>query len=141
MSKPGFWVFSPPSGKGVNTRTNNLRVHTAGSDTHTTSVETTALNHKYCFYLWEYKCLRVRPTSVILGKFRIMTTKQSVRGGWNGVATGVQRSQVPLVLYKYAVPLRLVLISSAAHHCQTWKQICCLNSAAVVQVCSKNLHT
>jgi hypothetical protein len=27
MSKPGFWVFSPPSGKGVNTRTDNLRVH------------------------------------------------------------------------------------------------------------------
>jgi hypothetical protein len=28
-------------GKGVNTRTDNLRVHTAGSDTRTTSVETT----------------------------------------------------------------------------------------------------
>lgn len=41
------------------------------------------------------------------------------------------------ILYIYAVPLRLVLISSAVHHCQ----ICCLNSAAVVQVCSKNLHT
>ncbi len=42
MSEPGFWVFSPPSGKGVNTRTDNLRVHTAGSDTRTTSIETTA---------------------------------------------------------------------------------------------------
>ncbi len=39
------------------------------------------------------------PTSVILGKFRIMTTKQSVRGGWSGVATSVRRSQVPLVLH------------------------------------------
>jgi hypothetical protein len=29
------------SGKGVNTRTDNLRVHTAGSDTCTTSVGTT----------------------------------------------------------------------------------------------------
>jgi hypothetical protein len=44
------------------------------------------------------------------------------------------------ILCKYAVPLRLVLISSAAHHCQTWKEICCLNSAAVVQVCSKKAH-
>jgi hypothetical protein len=30
------------SGKGVNTQTDNLRVHTAGSDTRTMSVETTA---------------------------------------------------------------------------------------------------
>ncbi len=30
------------SGKGVNTRTDHLRVHTAGSDTRTTSVRTTA---------------------------------------------------------------------------------------------------
>jgi len=36
ISEPGFWVFSPPSGKGVNTQTDNLRVHTAGSDTRTT---------------------------------------------------------------------------------------------------------
>jgi hypothetical protein len=42
MSEPEFWVFSPPSGKGVNTRTDNLRVHTVGSDTRTTSVGTTA---------------------------------------------------------------------------------------------------
>jgi hypothetical protein len=32
--------------------------------------------------------------SVILRKFRIMATKQSVRGDWSGVATGVQRSRV-----------------------------------------------
>jgi len=42
MSKPGFWVFSPPSGKGVNTRIDNLRVHTTSSDTRTTSVRTIA---------------------------------------------------------------------------------------------------
>jgi len=42
MLEPGFWVFSPPSGKGVNTRTDNLRVHTASSNTRTTSVRTTA---------------------------------------------------------------------------------------------------
>jgi len=35
--------------------------------------------------------------SVILGKFPIMATKQSVQGGWSGVATGVRRSRVPLV--------------------------------------------
>ncbi len=28
-----------------------------------------------------------------------MTTKQNVRGGWSGVATGVQRSRVPLVMF------------------------------------------
>jgi hypothetical protein len=41
MSKPGFWVFSR-RGKGVNTQTDNLRVHTARSDTRTTSVDITA---------------------------------------------------------------------------------------------------
>ncbi len=35
MLEPRFWVFSPPSGKGVNTRTDNLKVHTAGFDTRT----------------------------------------------------------------------------------------------------------
>jgi hypothetical protein len=25
MSEPGFWVFSPLSGKGLNTQTDNLR--------------------------------------------------------------------------------------------------------------------
>jgi hypothetical protein len=73
MSEPRFWVFSPPSGKGVNTRTDNLRVHTAGSDTRTT-------------YIREN-----------LGKFPIMATKQSVWDDWSGVATGVRRSWVPLV--------------------------------------------
>jgi hypothetical protein len=49
MSKSGFWVFSPPSGKGVNTRTDNLKVHTAGSNTHTMSVGTTVLSHNIVF--------------------------------------------------------------------------------------------
>jgi hypothetical protein len=67
MSEPGFWVFSLLSGKGVNTRTNNLRVHRASSNTHTTSVGTTALSHNIVFICGGYKCLRVGPTSVILG--------------------------------------------------------------------------
>jgi hypothetical protein len=49
MLELGLWVFSPPLGKGVNTRTDNLRVHTAGSDTGTTSVGTTALSHNIVF--------------------------------------------------------------------------------------------
>ncbi len=65
--KTGFWVFSLPSGKGVNTRTDNLRVHTTGSDTRTTSIGTTALSHNIVFICRGYKCLRVGPTSVILG--------------------------------------------------------------------------
>jgi hypothetical protein len=61
MSEPGFWVFSPPSGKGVNTRTNNLRVHTANSDTRTTSVETTALSHNIVFICEDINALRWDP--------------------------------------------------------------------------------
>jgi len=71
MSEPGFWVFSPPSGKGVNTRTNNLKVHTASSDTRTTLVKTIALNHNIVFICGDINAFRVRPTSVILGKFRL----------------------------------------------------------------------
>ncbi len=47
--RTGVLGFSPPSGKGVNTRTDNLRVHTAGSDTRTTSVGTTTLSHNIVF--------------------------------------------------------------------------------------------
>jgi hypothetical protein len=49
MSELGFWVFSPSLGKGVNTWTDNLRVHKAGSDTHTTLVGTTLLSHNIVF--------------------------------------------------------------------------------------------
>jgi hypothetical protein len=57
MSKPGFWVFSPSSGKGVNTRTDNLRVHTASSGTRTTSVGTTALSHNIIFICGDINAL------------------------------------------------------------------------------------
>jgi hypothetical protein len=50
MSEPGFWVSHPCRvHKGVNTRTDNLRVHTASFDTRTTSVRTTALSHNIVF--------------------------------------------------------------------------------------------
>jgi hypothetical protein len=97
MSKLGFWVFSPPLGKKVNTRTNNLKVHTTSSDTHTTLVGTAALSHNIVFIDGDINVFRVGPTSVIFEKFRIMTIKQNVRGGWSGVAMGVRRSRVPLV--------------------------------------------
>jgi hypothetical protein len=89
MLEPGFWVFSPPSGKGINTRTDNLRVHTAGSDTRTTSIRTTALNHNIVFICGDINALRWDRRVL----FPIMATKQS------GVATGVRRSRVPLVIY------------------------------------------
>jgi hypothetical protein len=57
MSEPGFWVFSPPLGKGVNTRTDNLRVHTVGSDTRTTSVRTTVLSHNIVFICGDINAL------------------------------------------------------------------------------------
>jgi hypothetical protein len=49
MLELGFWVFLPPSGKGVNTRTDNLRVHLTSFNTHTTLVGTTALSHNIVF--------------------------------------------------------------------------------------------
>ncbi len=57
MLEPGFWVFSPPSSKRVNTWTNNLRVHSAGSDTRTTSVGTIALNHNIVFICGDINAL------------------------------------------------------------------------------------
>ncbi len=61
MLEPRFWVFSPPSGKGVNTRTDNLKVHTAGSDTRTTSVRTTMLSHNIVFICGDINALRWDP--------------------------------------------------------------------------------
>jgi hypothetical protein len=58
MLEPRFWVFSPPPGKGVNTRTDNLRVHTAGSDTRTTSVRTIVLSHNIVFICGDINALR-----------------------------------------------------------------------------------
>jgi hypothetical protein len=57
MSESGFWVFSPPLGKGVNTRTDNLRVHMAGSDSRTRSVGTTALSHNIVFIYGDINAL------------------------------------------------------------------------------------
>jgi hypothetical protein len=70
MSEPGFWVFSPPSDKGVNTRTNdNLRVHTIDSDTRTTSVGTTALTHNIGFICGDINALGWEPRVTILFLF------------------------------------------------------------------------
>jgi hypothetical protein len=71
MSEPGFWVFSPPSGKGVNTRTNNLRVHTAGSNTRTTSVGTTALSHNIVFICGDINALGWDPRVLFWENFRL----------------------------------------------------------------------
>jgi len=69
MSKLGFWVFSPLSDKGVNTRTDNLRVHTAGSDTRTMSVGTTARSG---WLEWRsHGCPKVMGTTSINWKGRI----------------------------------------------------------------------
>jgi len=57
MLEPKFWVFSPLSGKGVNTRTNNLRVHTASSGTRTMLVGTTALCHNIVFICGDINAL------------------------------------------------------------------------------------
>jgi hypothetical protein len=42
---------------GVNTRTDNLRVHTIDFDTHTTSVGTTALSHNIVFICGDINAL------------------------------------------------------------------------------------
>jgi hypothetical protein len=55
--EPGFWVFSLPLGKGVNTQIDNLKVHTTGSDTRTTLVETTVLSHNIVFICGDINAL------------------------------------------------------------------------------------
>jgi len=71
MSKLGFWVFSPLSGKGVNTRIDNLRVHTTSSDTHTTSVGTTALSHNIVFICGDINALGWDPRVLFWKNFRL----------------------------------------------------------------------
>ncbi len=71
MSKPRFWVFSPPSSKGVNTRTNNLWVHTAGSDTRTTSVETIVLSHDIVCICGDINVLGWDPQMLFWENFRL----------------------------------------------------------------------
>jgi hypothetical protein len=69
MSESGFWVFSPPSGKGVNTRTDNMRVHTAAYDTRTRSVVTTTLNHNIVFICGDINALRWDPRMLFWENF------------------------------------------------------------------------
>ncbi len=71
MSEPGFSVFSPPSGKGVNTQTDILRVHMAGSDTRTTSVGTTALSHNIVFICGDINVLKWDPRVLFWENFRL----------------------------------------------------------------------
>jgi len=71
MLEPGFWVFSPPSGEGVNTRTDNLRIHTAVSDTRTMSVGTTALNHNIVFICGDINALGWDPRVLFWENFRL----------------------------------------------------------------------
>jgi hypothetical protein len=66
-----FWVFSPLSGKGVNTLTDNLRVHTASSDTRTTSVGTTLLSHNIIFIWGDINALRWDPRVLFWENFRL----------------------------------------------------------------------
>jgi hypothetical protein len=84
MSEPGFWVFSPPSGKGVNTRTDNLRVHTAGSDTRTTSVGTTALSHNIVFICGDINALGWDPRMLFWENFGLW--RSNIAFGVAGVA-------------------------------------------------------
>jgi len=63
------------SGKGVNTRTDNLRVHTAGSDTHTTSVGTTT--HSGWLEWRSHGCLKVTGTTSLLWSHEILYHKMT----------------------------------------------------------------
>jgi hypothetical protein len=69
MLEPGFWVFSPLSSKGVNTRTDNLRVHTIGFNTRTTSVGTTALSHNIVFICGDINALGWDPRMLFWENF------------------------------------------------------------------------
>jgi hypothetical protein len=71
MSELGFWVFSPPSSKGINTRTDNMRVHMAGSDTRTTSVGTTALSHNIVFIRGDINALGWDPWVLFWENFEL----------------------------------------------------------------------
>jgi hypothetical protein len=71
MSELGFWVFSPSLGKGVNTRTDNLRVRSASSDTRTTSVGTTALSHNIVFICGDTNALGWDPRVLLWENFEL----------------------------------------------------------------------
>jgi hypothetical protein len=84
MSKPGFWVFSPPSGKGVNTRTDNLRIHTASSNTRTTSVKTTALSHNIVFICGDINALGWDPRMLFWENFELWQPNRAFRVAGEG---------------------------------------------------------
>jgi hypothetical protein len=71
MSEPRFWVFSPLSSKEVNTRTDNLRVHTAGFDTRTTSVGSTVLSHNIVFICGDINALGWDPRVLFWENFEL----------------------------------------------------------------------
>jgi hypothetical protein len=69
--RTGVRDFSPSSGKGVNIRIDNLRVHTIGSDTRTTSVGTTALSHNIVFICGDINALGWDPRVLFWENFRL----------------------------------------------------------------------
>jgi hypothetical protein len=69
--RTGVLGFSPLSGKGVNTRIDNLRVHTVGSDTCTTSVGTTMLSHNIVFICRDINALGWYPWVLFWENFRL----------------------------------------------------------------------
>jgi hypothetical protein len=79
MSKSGFWVFSPLSSKGVNTRTDNLRVHTASFDTRTTSVGTTALSHNIVLICGDINALGWDPRVLFWENFGLWRPNRAFR--------------------------------------------------------------
>jgi hypothetical protein len=77
--KTGVLGFLTPSGKGVNTRTNNLRVHTTGSYTRTTSVGTTALSHNIVFICEDINALGWDSQVLFWGNFRLWRPNRAFR--------------------------------------------------------------
>ncbi len=80
----GVLGFLIPSGKGVNTRTDNLRVHTAGFDTRTTSVETTTLSHNIVFICGDINALGWDPRVLFWENFGLWRPNRAL--GVAGVA-------------------------------------------------------
>ncbi len=71
MLELGFWIFSAPSVKGVNTQIDNLRVHIVDSNTHIMSVGTTALSHNIVFICGDINALGWDPRVLFWENFRL----------------------------------------------------------------------
>jgi len=69
--RTGVLGFSPLSGKGVNTQTDNLKVHMTGSDTRTTSVGTTTLSHNIVFICRDINALGWYPWVLFWENFQL----------------------------------------------------------------------